>query len=202
MVFLEINHRPDRLGANLTWYIMQIIWCHKNNWFCHWLPGPFDESLFIETIKIYLNKYNFNLGDELGDHDHKWKVEFIENSQQDWPGNCMKVTKEVGLDLLTYYKRYIYDDMNEIFKSIFISHPKFKSINLNFKKTIALHLRLDDVSERGPYPGKPGCEYYKNKLETGNTKIDLDEESSFFHEKGLYCPGWNRHFNPFVLTND
>ena len=40
MVFLEINHRPDRLGANLTWYIMQIIWCHKNEWFCHWLPGP------------------------------------------------------------------------------------------------------------------------------------------------------------------
>ena len=53
------------------------------------------------------------------------------------------------------------------------------------------------MSERGPYPGKPGCEYYKNKLETGNTKIDLEEESSFFYEKGFYCPGWNRHFNPF-----
>ena len=51
MVFVVLNSRPDRLGANLSWYIMQIIWCHKNKWFCHYNGTPFDESVFCKTIK-------------------------------------------------------------------------------------------------------------------------------------------------------
>ncbi len=197
MVFLEINHRPDRLGANLTWYIMQIIWCHKNEWFCHWIPGPFDDSLFVETIIIYLNKYNYDLGEKIESHEHGWKVDFLEFTQQDWPGNAMKVTKEVGVDLLTYYKNNIYIPMTEIFTSIFISHPKCKSIDIDFKNTIALHLRLDDVSIRGPYPSRAGCKYYRHKLNSGNIHIDLQDESEYFYRVGLYCPGWNRDYNPF-----
>jgi hypothetical protein len=197
MVFVVLNSRPDRLGANLSWYIMQIIWCHKNKWFCHYNGTPFDESVFCKTIKLYLEKYNFQLGEQLGSHDHLWNVDFIENSQQDWPGNNMKVTKEVKLDLLSYYKKHIYDDMHVCFESVIVSNPISQGIDINFKKTIALHLRLDDVSGRTPYPGKYSSKYYRDKVNAGNINIDLADESSFFKKHDLNCPGWNRQFNPF-----
>ena len=197
MVFLILNSRPDRMGANLSWYIMQIIWCHKNSWFCHYNETPFDDSIFCKTIKLYLEKYNYRLGEHLKSHDHEWTVGFIEDSQQDWPGNNMKVTKEVGIDLLSYYDKHIRHDMQECFGSTLIDNPMPLIDGVDFKKTIALHLRLDDVAGRTPYPGKYSSKYYRDKLNCGNIGIDLADEAAFFSKYNLECPGWNRHFNPF-----
>jgi len=95
-------------------------------------------------ISIFIHKYNKALGDELGSHDHLWTEYFVENSQQDWPGNNMKVCKTIKCDLVSYFKKHLYSPMREILDTLIIK-KEYAFSGTEFNKTIAVHLRLDDV---------------------------------------------------------
>ena len=68
---------------------------------------------------------------------------------------------------------------------------------MNFKKTIVVHLRLDDIVNRMPYDGIHSTEYYRERLNTGCINIDLEDERLFFEKRGISVPGWGREYNPY-----
>lgn len=198
-MFIILNNRPDRLGSNITWYVMQLIYAHYNGYFIHYHGSPFQSSIFVKAIVKYIEKYNHELGEKLGSHDHLYTEEFIESSEQDWPGNNMKVCKNIGCDLISYFKQHIYNDLNTILESIIYHHENiYKSISyIAFHRTIAVHLRLDDVINRLPYNGSHSAEYYKHRLESGSINIDLENERAFFSRRGIDIPSWGREYNPY-----
>ncbi len=199
-MYIILNNRPDRFGSNFTWYIMQIIYAHYKKYFIHYHnDSSFKSSLFVKAMVDYIEKYNYNLGEQLGNHDHMASEYFIEDSQQDWPGNNMKVCKEIHCDLLSYFKKYIYSDFQRLLalrvtrsKDVYENMPQ-----IQFKETIAVHLRLDDVIERQDYNGIFSSQYYREKIESGRVNIDLEDERLFFQQKGISIPGWNREYNPY-----
>ena len=199
MPFIVLEERPDRMGANITWIIMQMLYAHNQGLFMHYTHNPkYGDSIFMKTIKRVTDNYNYEIGEKNGSHDHLWTEYMIEHSQQDWPGNNMKVCSMTKQDLVSYFR----DHFHELFHSImsgFIQemYPLFHSVKEKYKKTIAVHLRLDDVSSREPYDGRHSSDYYRNRLETGKINIDLEDERLFFQSRGITVPGWNRHYNPY-----
>jgi hypothetical protein len=174
---------------------MQIIYAHYHKWFIHDSAGiMFPESIYMQMIITFIHKYNKDLGDELGTYDHLWTEFFLEHSDQDWPGNNMKVCKKIECDLVSYFKKHLYPKMRDILDTL-ILQKELKFPNINFKKTIAVHLRLDDVSTRFDYNGRVSTEYYRDKLNDGNINIDLEEERLYYEERGIYIAGWGRHYN-------
>ena len=197
-MFIILNNRPDRLGSNLTWYIMQIIYAHHKQYFIHYHGSPFESSVFVQSIKQYIDKYNYDLGEKLGSHDHLYTEYFIEKSEQDWPGNNMIVSKEIQCDLVSYFRNYILPDFLHIMKQFLPSpDPVCEATSFPRAKTIAVHLRLDDVVTRSPYNGIYSTEYYRERLESGSIAIDLEDERRYFERRGISVPGWGREYNPY-----
>jgi hypothetical protein len=199
-MFIILNSRPDRLGSNLTWYIMQIVYAHYKKYFIHYHnDSPFSSSLFVQAMIDYIEKYNYNLGETLGNHDHLFTESFIEESQQDWPGNNMIVCNEIKSDLLSYFKKHIYPEFSKL---LALRATRSDTVYRNvvvipFNKTIAVHLRLDDVVERRDYNGIFSSQYYREKIESGKINIDLEDERLFFKRKGIDIQGWNREYNEY-----
>lgn len=199
-MYLVLDSRPDRMGSNVTWHIMQIIFAHYNKWFIHDYGISHDKSIFIQMIKKFVTNYTYQLGEKTS-HDHQNRGWFIELNEQDWPGNNMKVTKNIQRDMVSYFKEHIYPEMSKILyelieekKYVYSELPSFKG----FKKTIAVHLRLEDVChDRSHYNGSYSTEYYREKLNNGNININLEEERLFFEKKGIYIQGYGRHYNPY-----
>ena len=192
-MFIILVGRPDRMGATFTWYLMQIIYAHYHKWFIH--GGTlFGNSIFMQMIVMFIDKYNKSLGDELGSHDHLWTEHFVEDSQQDWPGNNMKVCKKIECDLVSYFKTHMYSQMREILDTLIIK-KEYAFSGTDFKKTIAVHLRLDDVSTRQDYNGMISAEYYRDKINTGSIHIDLEDERRYFERRGIAIDGWGRYYN-------
>ena len=148
----------------------------------------------MQMIRTFIHKYNKELGDELGSHDHLWTEHFIEDSQQDWPGNNMKVCKKIECDLVSYFKTHLYSKMRNILDGLIVSKG-YTFPDVDFKKTIGVHLRLDDVSTRHDYNGMLSAEYYRDRLNSGNINIDLEDERLFFERRGIAVGGWGRHYN-------
>ena len=180
-MFIILNSRPDRLGSNLTWYIMQIVYAHYKKYFIHYHnDSPFSSSLFVQAMIDYIEKYNYNLGETLGNHDHLFTESFIEESQQDWPGNNMIVCNEIHSDLLSYFKEHIYPEFSKLLAlRVTRNDAVYRNVVvIPFNKTIAVHLRLDDVVERRDYNGIFSSQYYREKIESGKINIDLETNSN------------------------
>jgi len=189
-MFIILKNRPDRMGANLTWYIMQIIYAHYHKYFIHHHGLHFSDSIFIKTIIKFVDEYNFELGESLGNHDHGPTLDWVEHSEQDWPGNNMIVCKKIKCDLVSYFKKHLFAKMRTILNT-------FIPYSIPTKKTIGVHLRLDDVETRFDYEGIFSSNYYRDKINNGNINIDLDEEHRYCYERGIFVNGWGRNYNSY-----
>ena len=197
-MYIVLVNRPDRMGANLTWFIMQIIYAHHYKYFIHCYDIVFSDSIFMKTIRQFTDNYNKKLGDECGSHDHGPRLYWIKFNQQDWPGNCMIVCNAIQCDLVSYFKKHLYAEFREILDGF--ASETFK-MDCDFvptmKKTICVHLRLDDVTSRTDYDGRYSTEYYCEKLNKGNIDINLQEEHLFGVSKNIHIPSWGRCYNPY-----
>jgi len=197
-MYIHLINRPDRMGANLTWFIMQIIYAHHHKYFIHYDYVEFSHSPFVKMIIDYIAVYNSELEiqQQVSVGEHGERKDWIEFSAQDWPGNNMIVCRDIQQDLVSYFKKHLYEKM--------IPHTtafSFASLNNSLikdpKKTICVHLRLDDVKDRMDYEGIFSTTYYRTKLNEGRINIDLHEEHLYGLSQGIWMPGWGRHYNPY-----
>ena len=158
MGYIQLLGRGDRLGANITTFIAQIIYAHKNKLEIRYDRNfiesgdnvffvPFNQkyinSIFIESLLDYIDIHNSRLikDDVIVE---MYTIHFFEI--------ISKVVLEIGMDLLTYFKTFIYGDVINIFK--LKSQEKNYTIPFDIENTIVVHLRLDDVRNCQDYDGR------------------------------------------------
>jgi len=180
MGYIELLGRGDRLGANITTFIAQIIYAHKNNLEIRYDRNfiksgdnvkfvPFNQnyvnSIFIESLLDYIDIHNSKLikDDVIVE---MYTIHFFEI--------ISKVVLEIGMDLLTYFKTFIYSDVINIFK--LKSQEKNYTIPFEVENTIVVHLRLDDVRGYQDYDGRM-CSSEFSKILNDDKILDNDVDS-------------------------
>jgi hypothetical protein len=149
-MYIELYDRPDRLGANITCYISQIIYAHhlgigiKLN---ESKEYRYSYSPFVKYLFEWIKKYPV-LGDS--------KIEY--GNTCEFIGLMGLTTNKIGSDHISYFKKWI----NCSYK---IEYP------VNPEKCILIHLRLDDVSNSPDYDGNICSSFYKEIVENGEYAV-------------------------------
>ena len=174
-MYIDLIARGDRLGANITCFIAQIIYAVHNNIYIkfdrfflesgdHVLYNQnYNNSIFISTLFDYIDLHNKRLiNPDFSVKDNMFSIHFFEL--------ISKVTINIKKDHFSFFKKYIYPDIKEIFynKSI---EKGYLNIPFNPKKTIAVHLRLDDVRNYTDYDGRVCSDHFINTI---NNEIIAD----------------------------
>jgi len=144
--YIELYDRPDRLGANITNYIAQILYAHHN-------------SIEIRLVK----DYNYSDSPFV-----KYLLEFIKERQitgsikieygnySDYTTLIGQTTSTIKQDFISYFKKNVKTSFNITF-----------DIPFDISKCILVHLRLGDVREAPDYDGTICTEWYKSLVESG-----------------------------------
>lgn len=147
--FIELYDRPDRLGANITCYIAQILYAHYNNISIKLTKNyNYSDSPFVGYLFEWIALYNSQF------HREETKIEY--GNTYDFTGLIGETTSTIKSDHISYFKKHIIC----CFK---ISYP----ISFDISKSILVHLRLDDVSQQPDYDGSVCTEFYKDLVENG-----------------------------------
>jgi len=165
-MYVVLFHRHDRLGANLINYIAQIIYAHYNGYYIKILDNIFNQpkypnSKFYQILLNYINNvlninndtqncYNLGSDDEILYNFNKYDVQLF----------CGFVTQCIKCDLISYFHKYIYNDLD--FHDL---NEFYNNISYDFNNSIFCHLRLDDVSHKTDYDGSLCSKYYKLLIE-------------------------------------
>jgi hypothetical protein len=192
MPYIELLGRGDRLGANITTFIAQTIYAHKNNLEIRYNRNfinsgddvkhiPFNQdylnSIFIETLLDFIDIHNSKLlKDEL--EVKFYTIHFFELMS--------KVVLDVKMDLVSYFKKYIFNSIIDIFKEKYLK--KDYKIPFDVETTVVVHLRLDDVRWSPDYDGRLCTKEFTNYL--NDDKITTNELD--FYVKNKYGRQYNR----------
>lgn len=188
METIYLYSRTDRLGSHLLQYLTLIIYAVYNNLFIAYEYDKikYRHSLFVKAILKYIDNYNqkFNFdNNKLSEIKEKYKnlniMEYLLDFETKFNLNVYfyscdlliittQVIYNIKSDLISYYRKYIHQN---IVLNINNNIPANYVIPFNPKKTIAVHLRLDDVADRSDYDGSYCSNYYKNRIDSDNGKI-------------------------------
>jgi hypothetical protein len=165
-MYVVLFHRYDRLGANLINYIAQIIYAHHHGYYIKIIDNKYNypkysNSRYYHILLNYINNvlnikndtqncYNLGSNDEILYNFNKYDVQLF----------CGFVTQTVKCDLLTYFHKHIYNDLD--FKDL---NEFYYDVSYDFENSIFCHLRLDDVSHKKDYDGSICSKYYKLLIE-------------------------------------
>lgn len=168
-MYIELLGRGDRLGANITCFIAQILYAFHNNIYIHFNRNfiehgdnvrfvpynqQYNNSIFISTLFDFIDIHNNRIIKDLSLKDNMFSIHFFEL--------ISKVTINIKQDHFSYFKEKIYPDIKDIFlkKSI----EKKYDIPFDTKKTILVHLRLDDVRHNADYDGRVCSQHFVKTL--------------------------------------
>jgi uncharacterized HAD superfamily protein len=169
-MYIELFGSSDRLGGNIVDMISQISYAIKNNMYIKYdrnhvrvYNGGYNQrytsSIFMQTMFDIIDKHNSNITNESFN-------EYVELAAGSHFEVLSKTTLNIGEDLFTYFMKNLYTDD---IKQSFINKAMVNNYVLPFdpKKTILVHLRLEDVKDRSDYDGRPCADYMKDKIENG-----------------------------------
>ena len=168
-MYINLFDRCDRLGANISTYVAQILYAHNNNCIIKFKNNSkkkykYCDSIFVQILFNYIDKYNKELFIK-GIKDDKLDTNIRNNREyafyRDYIFYTSFVLKNIKSDFISYFHEYIY---NNIENDIINIKKKYNFIPFDTNKTILVHLRLDDVSNRPDYDGSLCSEYYKEKI--------------------------------------
>lgn len=137
---IKIISNGDRLGGNLSFHLATIFYAHYYN-----LPisygnrNQYKTSIFMKSIEKYLEKYNktSNLKNNKGFLDFKRNINWYETQAQ--------TISTIKLDYISYFKKHFYNEVRE--SLIEYANEREYKIPFDPKKTILIHLRLNDVAK-------------------------------------------------------
>jgi len=163
-MYINLFDRGDRLGSNIISYISQILYSYKNKYFIRFTKNKneykYYNSIFTKALFNYIEIYNEKL----------YKNNHINNDININFGSCydLVVTTSSCLtiletDLITYFINHIYKHIKIDFENFALSYKY--NVPFDVKKTILVHLRLEDVVNRSDYDGSKCSDYYRNKVE-------------------------------------
>ena len=193
-MYVVLFHRYDRLGANLINYICQIIYAHYNGYYIKVIDNEYNHSKYSNSryYKILLNYIN-NVLNINNDTSHCYHLgsddEILYNfNKYDIQLFCGHVTQTIKCDLITYFHKHIYNDLD--FKEL---NNFYCDVNYDFNDSIFCHLRLDDVSHKKDYDGKLCSTYYKLLIEN-----DKPCNNKFYEYVNNHSPLSNIKINTMI----
>jgi hypothetical protein len=163
----------NRLGANLTFYIFQIIYAHYHQYYIEYNEELYPDSIFTLALKKYIDEYNTN----------KIKGNYIDIIDSDnWCKLNSKVVIIIKSDLISYFKQYLFKIRYFLDEYALLRNY---SITFNPKETILIHLRLDDINfnNRIDYNGSYSLHYYANKV--NNNNFNYSDETQYYLNNGI-----------------
>jgi hypothetical protein len=153
--FIYLYSRGDRLGGHILQFITILIYAFYNNLYIYYDINElkYTESIFVKKILFFINNWNtrFNTPNTSKPYIQPYFLDFTKKNDNSFfysEDLCLiftQVVYSIKSDLISYFKKYIHI-------------PK----NVSIKKTITIHLRLDDVSTQADYDGYVCGNYYKN----------------------------------------
>ena len=183
-MYVVLFHRYDRLGANLINYIAQIIYAYHHGYCIKIIDNKsnypkFPNSRYYIILLNYINNvlnvnndthncYQFGPDNEILYNFNKYDIQLI----------CGVVTQTIKCDLLTYFHKYIYKDLD--FKDL---NEFYNDISYDFNDSIFCHLRLDDVAHKTDYDGSICSKYYKLLIEN-----DKQCDNKFYEYVNNHAP--------------
>ena len=200
---IYLYSRGDRLGGHILQYILLTIYAFYNNLFIVYEPDKvkYRHSPFVKAILKYIDKFNLRFSKKREDYLNKYtnfqpqeycldfKVNYDPNN---YFYSCdliligAQVVFTIKSDPISYFKKYI---GNELTKYLFHSNilPANYVVPFDPKKTILVHLRLEDVRDRDDYDGEYCSNYYRNIIDSDSKQIS-----------GIVSMGWRNMQTPLA----
>jgi len=190
MSYIRLVGRPDRLGANLTTMIAQIIFAHKNGLAVSfedsfifgddlWTPlyPLIDQSLlnscFVQSLFDYLIKYNAQLGTLTFTN----RVE-LPGTVTDFCALISATVLTIKTDLFSYFRKEIFPELREFL----IKRSAKYNLPADLEDRVLIHLRTDDTWWAPDYDGRVCSSYFASKL----NNEEIVTEASIQESRQLY----------------
>jgi hypothetical protein len=147
MKYIVLFSRPDRLGSNITMYISQLLFAQHHSYYIQYdrKTLAYGDSCFVNYLCECIDVHNSQFTESPSE-----KVNFI---QGDWSRQIGDLTRLIQSDHIHQFKR-------------FYKTPTFSGYTVPFdpRKTIAVHLRLDDVAHIPECDGSLSANYYRDVM--------------------------------------
>ena len=180
-MYIDLLGRGDRLGANITCFISQIIYAVHNNIYIkfdrnfiesgdnvRFVPYNqyYNNSIFISTLFDFIDIHNSRLIDtDTSIKDNMFSIHFFEL--------ISKVTINIKQDHFSFFKENIYPNIKDIFFYKSLEKGYQNIIPFNPKKTILVHLRLDDVRNCQDYDGRVCSQHFIKTINNDTRRKNL-----------------------------
>jgi hypothetical protein len=136
----------------------------------------YSKSLFIETLFDFIDEHNKGCDKDA----ERIRIDTIHFFTM-----ISSVLIKVKLDLITYFKRYIYRRLENYFKIKAVSKGYSSKIPFDSSKTILVHLRLNDLRTAKDYDGRNCANYFKDVIDSD--KIADNETDAFVNRTYGRC---------------
>jgi hypothetical protein len=169
-MYIKLFGSSDRLGGNIGDIVAQILYAIHNNYHIMYNRSQlrvynsynqsYNNTIFLQTLFDIIDEYNSNIENP----NLSTEVDLAASTHFEvWT----KTLLSIGVDFFTYFKNNVY---SEKFKTIFKTRGEEKGYVIPFdpKKTILVHLRLEDVKDRTDYDGSICSNHFKEHIEMGN----------------------------------
>lgn len=171
MYFITIHgEHNDRLGAHLMFYMNQIFYAYYHRYAIKYdlETLPYRSSIFLQILLKFVDRYN----DSLPRSEEKEEVDvevfpFPKGETIDWAKTMFRTLKLTQTDFRSFC-REIYPEMY----TDLLKYSSYVDIPFDPKKTIAVHLRLDDVHNWRDYNGTASANYYRDLVKK---QVSIDE---------------------------
>ena len=192
-----IMNRPDRLGSNMIGHIAQIILADYKNYYIEEIKdtrenksgADLNNSFLIECLNEiihYLNKNRIKNSDKyiilVDQNDEYYKLNNTYCLRNLNLNTCLKIKQ----DIFSFFKEKYFSIISN--RIDILANEKGYKIDYNWKQTICLHLRLDDIyfnsngrgnNSRFEYNGMYSSQYYINKINDDDNKTNENEKMEF-----------------------
>lgn len=184
------NHVKDCIGAQITWYICQLIYGHYHNYYIEYNDEKlYSNSIFTLALKKYINEYNRN----------KFKGNYVNIiDSYNWCKLNSKIVTIIKSDLISYFKEHLFK-IRDLLDEYALS--KKYSITFNPKETILIHLKLDDKTQNNLHNYQ--IPEYDNKIESVINKIKMKNPQKNYKVLIITSPIGNETLNyPIIRSGD
>jgi hypothetical protein len=177
-MYIQLRDRRDRLGSQITNYVAQIAIAINHKAYIQYDRATlwYNESLFVTALFDYIDIYNKTLPVE--DLTHEYEHPAVRNP--DWCYTMSQAVQMIQQDLVSFVHNYT------SIRSIF--QPPNYVLPFDPKRTILVHLRLDDVANRQDYNGHRCANFYRERLHNGIDCLDTDAHSIVGYEYNRQAP--------------
>lgn len=156
-IFLKMLDRCDRLGTNLINYVSQMIHAYNNHYFILYDSDiNYADSIFVKSLTDFIQLYNQTLQEKYANILESEELIICNDSDLNYTTSL--TVRHLKSDLISYFKQYLYKYIRPRFESWALE--KNYSIPFDPKKTILVHLRLEDVMTWPNYDGRVCCSHY------------------------------------------